>query len=278
MLIKVPALVLAVACLAFARPPGAWIGAGLAVGVGLVALGLPIFDANSAFWAPTLWRAPRSTNAVALTFDDGPDPEFTPRVLAILAEKKVPAAFFVVGRRVDEHPELLASIDRAGHLVAGHSYSHDLAFHFRLRAGARRELAACNAAIVRAIGREPVLFRPPQGFKNPALGDVLREMGMTAVGWQVRAYDAVERSADKILRRIVGGARPGGVIAMHDGSGLLGTRSRQPTLDALPRIIDALRAAGLEFVRLDTLLGVEGYRPATSPPNPLSARRRGGRG
>jgi peptidoglycan/xylan/chitin deacetylase (PgdA/CDA1 family) len=260
LLIKLPSLVLAAACLAFAPPPGGWIGAGLAVGAGLVALGFVIFDANSAFWAPTLWRAPGPTNAVALTFDDGPDPDFTPRVLAILAEKNVPAAFFVVGRRVDEHPELLGAVHRAGHLVAGHSYSHDLRFHFRLRAGARRELAACNAAIARAIGREPALFRAPQGFKNPALGDVLREMGMTAVGWQVRALDAVTRSAGTILRRVVGRARAGGVIAMHDGGGLLGTRSRQPTLDALPGIIDALRASGLEFARLDALLGVEGYK------------------
>jgi peptidoglycan/xylan/chitin deacetylase (PgdA/CDA1 family) len=260
MLIKVPALVLAVGCLTLASGPRAWIGAGLALAAGVVLLSLVVFDVNSSFWTRTLWKAPRPTNAVALTFDDGPDPEYTPRVLAILAEKKVPAAFFVMGKRVEAHPEILADIHRAGHLVAGHTYSHDLRFHFRLWRGVRQELLACNRAIARVIGREPVLFRSPQGFKNPALGDVLNEMGITAIGWQVRGLDAIERDPEVILRRIMSGVRPGGVIAMHDGAGLLGTRSREPTLEALPRVIDGVRAAGLEFARLDTLLGVEGYR------------------
>jgi peptidoglycan-N-acetylglucosamine deacetylase len=260
MLIKVPALLAAIACIAFVPGVLGWLAAALAIALGAGALSLVVFDPNATFWAPTMWRAPRPTNAVALTFDDGPDPEFTPRVLAILAEKNVPAAFFVVGRRAEEHPGVLADIDRAGHLVAAHSYTHDLAFHFRLWAGVRRELAAGNAAIVRAIGREPRLFRAPQGFKNPALGDVLREMGMTAIGWQVRGLDAIEKDPDAIFRRIVRGTKPGGVIAMHDGAGLLGTSSRQPTIEALPRLIDALRAEGLEFKRLDALLGVEAYR------------------
>jgi peptidoglycan-N-acetylglucosamine deacetylase len=260
MLIKVPALLAAIACLLFVHGPAAWLGALVAIALGAGALSLVVFDPNATFWAPTLWRAPRPTNAVALTFDDGPDPEFTPRVLAILAEKNVPAAFFVVGRRAEEHPGVVAAIDRAGHLVACHSYTHDLGFHFRLWAGARRELTAGNAAIARAIGREPRLFRSPQGFKNPALGDVLREMGMTAIGWQVRGLDAIDRDPEAIFRRVVRGAKPGGVIAMHDGAGLLGTPSRQPTIDALPRLIDALRAEGLEFTRLDTLLGVDAYR------------------
>ena len=268
MLVKLPALGVALGFLVFAPSPLSWLGAVLALVIGSVVLVGIVVDTNSNFWAPTLWRAPRPTNAVALTFDDGPDPEFTPRVLQILAEKKVPAAFFVVGRRADAHPELLAEAVRGGHLVAGHTYNHDLSFHFRLWGGVRKEIDACNRAIVRAIGREPLLFRSPQGFKNPALGDVLRELGLTAVGWQVRGLDAIERNPDTIFQRIVRGAKPGGVIAMHDGAGLLGTSSRQPTLDALPKVIDALRASGLEFARLDTLLDVEPYRRPSRVSNP----------
>ncbi len=264
LLIKVPALLLAAVCLSLVPSPAKWIGAALALALGAGALLAVVFDANSSFWAPTVWRAPRPTNAVALTFDDGPDPEFTPRVLAILAEKNVAAAFFVVGRRAEAHPELVAETVRGGHIVGSHSYTHDLGFHFRLWGGIRRELVACNQAIARATGRDPLLFRSPQGFKNPALGDVLRELGMTAVGWQVRGLDAIERDPEAILRRIVKGARPGGVIAMHDGAGLLGTQSRAPTLDALPKLIDALRAAGLEFARLDALLDLEPYRRPVS--------------
>jgi peptidoglycan/xylan/chitin deacetylase (PgdA/CDA1 family) len=262
LIIKVPALALTVLMLAFAPSPAAWIGAGLAFAAGVVGLALVVFDVNSSFWAPTLWRAPVPTNAVALTFDDGPDPEFTPRVLQILADKKVPAAFFVVGQRAAAHPELLADMDLAGHLVASHAHTHDPFFHFRLWKGNRRELDACKGAIARAIGKEPLLFRAPQGFKNPALGDVLYEAGMTAIGWQVRGLDAVDQNAERIVRRIVKGVRAGGIVAMHDGRGLGGTRSRQPTLQALPRVIDGIRASGLEFARLDVLLGVQGYRSA----------------
>jgi peptidoglycan/xylan/chitin deacetylase (PgdA/CDA1 family) len=260
MLIKVPTLLAVAAILLLGSGPLAWLGAAAALLAGLGLLGWQIFHPNAGLWAKTLWRASAPVNAVALTFDDGPDPAFTPEVLRILAEKGAPATFFVVGSRALAHPEILARIDAAGHLVENHSHSHDLRFHFHLWGPLRRELAACNAAIRAAIGREPALFRSPQGFKNPALGDVLRERGMTAVGWQVRGFDAVGTDARAIEARIVAGALPGGVVLMHDGSGLNGTADRTPTLEALPRIIDALRARGLELVRLDALLGVEAYR------------------
>jgi peptidoglycan/xylan/chitin deacetylase (PgdA/CDA1 family) len=85
---------------------------------------------------------------------------------------------------------------------------------------------------------------------------------MTAIGWQVRGLDAVDENAERIVRRIVKGVTAGGIVAMHDGRGLGGTRSREPTLEALPRVIDGIRASGLEFARVDVLLGVHGYRSA----------------
>jgi peptidoglycan-N-acetylglucosamine deacetylase len=260
MLIKVPSLALAAALLCSGWGPWAWAGALLSLVVGAGVLLWLVFDPNAAFWAPTRSRAAGDEQAVALTFDDGPDPTFTPRVLEILREKGVPAAFFVVGERVEQHPELVARIDREGHLVGNHSHRHGLDFHFRLWAAARRELAACDEAIGRAIGRRPALFRSPQGFKNPALGDVIRERGLLAVGWQARGFDARSGDAAEIERRVLAQVRPGGIILLHDGAGLHGTLDRSPTLEALPRIIDALRGRGLSIVRLDELLGVEGYR------------------
>lgn len=260
MLIKLPAVLAALAILGFGRGAWAWMGALSALTAGIVLLAWLVFDVNSSFWARTLWRAARPARAVALTFDDGPDPESTPRVLDILAAKNVPATFFVVGSRVRTCPELLARIDGAGHLVGNHSDRHGLDFHFRLWAGLRRELSECNAAVRAAIGKEPRLFRSPQGFKSPVLGDVLREMGFVAVGWQVRGLDAIEHDGAKIVHRIVSGVRPGGVVQMHDAVALFGIKSRRATLDALPAVIDGIRAAGLEFVRLDALLSVEPYR------------------
>jgi peptidoglycan-N-acetylglucosamine deacetylase len=258
--IKLLAAVVAIAVLELGSGRGALLAA-IAVVLGtLGVLAWPVFDVNSSFWAPTLWRSGEPAPSVALTFDDGPDPEFTPRVLEILEAKRVPATFFVVGAQVRSHPDLVARIDRAGHLVGNHSDRHGLGFHFQLWPGFRDELTACNAAIRGAIGKEPRLFRSPQGFKNPALGDVLREMGLLAIGWQVRGLDAIEPDSAKIVHRIVSHVRPGGVVQMHDGAALFGIKSRRATLDALPEVIDRIRAAGLEFVRLDRLLDLAPYK------------------
>jgi peptidoglycan/xylan/chitin deacetylase (PgdA/CDA1 family) len=266
LLIKVPLVAAAVCAAGF--------GAGSPAGLLSLALVLlfasllawQVFDANAGFWVPTLWRSPRPLRAVALTFDDGPDPDFTPRVLDILRTKDVKAAFFVIGERARRRPEIVARIDAEGHIVGNHSDRHGMSFHFQLWRALRRELDACNDAIRSIIGKEPLLFRSPQGFKNPALGDVVRAMGLAPVGWQVRGFDSVEASAEKIVSRITSRVRAGGVVQMHDGSMFASDRSRRAMLAALPRIIDAIRASGLAFVPLDDLLDVRAYRQSSSGP------------
>jgi peptidoglycan/xylan/chitin deacetylase (PgdA/CDA1 family) len=196
--IKVLALLGVFAALWLGDGPGSWLIAGLIALLTFALIAWGVFDVNSSLWTPTLWRAP-GVNAVALTFDDGPDLEFTPRVLEILA----------------------------------------------------REIDRCNEAIETAIGKRPRFYRAPHGFKNPALGDVLAKLAMTCVGWQVRGFDAVRSDANSIARRVVRKARAGGILLLHDGSGLQGTRDRSATLNAWPMIIDGLRARGFAFKRLD---------------------------
>lgn len=258
--VKVPAILAAGLILGCGQGPLAWLLAGAVLALGIAILAALIFHPNAAFWAPLRFRAEGAPDAVALTFDDGPDPTFTPAVLRILAEKEAPATFFVVGERVEAHGDVLAAIDAQGHLVGNHTYRHDLTFHFRLWRAVRDELRRCEAAIDAVIGKRPRFFRSPQGFKNPALGDVLHQEKLLAVGWQARGLDAVGASAAEIERRILASIRPGGVIVMHDGAGLYGTEDRAPTLAALPRIIDAIRARGLRIVPLDELLGEKAYR------------------
>jgi peptidoglycan/xylan/chitin deacetylase (PgdA/CDA1 family) len=198
--IKILALLGVFAALWLGDGPGSWLIAGLIALLTFALIAWGVFDVNSSLWTPTLWRAP-GVNAVALTFDDGPDLEFTPRVLEILA----------------------------------------------------REIDRCNEAIETAIGKRPRFYRAPHGFKNPALGDVLAKLAMTCVGWQVRGFDAVRSDANSIARRVVRKARAGGILLLHDGSGLQGTRDRSATLNAWPMIIDGLRARGFAFKRLDEL-------------------------
>jgi len=262
MWIKIPMLVAAL--LAFLWLDGiAAVVAGCAILLGGSALLLIItMHPNASVWAKTLWRAPQETSLVALTFDDGPDPKATPKILEILAEQKISAAFFVVGQRARAHPELIERLHREGHLICNHSDTHPMDFHFRLWSTHRQEIQACNETIASAIGQEPTLFRSPQGIKNPALGDVLRELDMTAVGWQVRGLDSISGDAHAIERRIVGGAKAGGVILLHDGGGFGGRPNRDPTIEALPRLIEGLQARGLAFARLDELLKCKPYRAA----------------
>lgn len=250
--IQILAALVVIAVLWLGDPPTSWWIAGLVAFSATSLIVWGIFDVNSSLWAPTLWHVP-GINAVALTFDDGPDPEFTSRVLEILAREKVTATFFVVGERALVHRDLLCEIDRQGHLVGNHSFSHAWNITFALRAGLTREITRCNDAIEAAIGKRPRFYRAPFGFKNPALGDVMAIQGMTCVGWQVRGFDAVRSNPSTIARRLVLKAKPGGILLFHDGSGLQGTRDRSATLEALPMIIDGLRARGIAFKRLDEL-------------------------
>jgi len=261
--IKLPTLGLALVVIATVEGPLAWWLAAAILLLGLITLMRLVCSVRSSFFVRTLWRAPEATNAVALTFDDGPDPAYTNRVLDILAEHEAPAAFFVVGHRARAHPELVARAHSAGHVIGNHTESHSVLLHCRLWSKLRSEIAACNAAIQSVIGSTPTMFRSPHGFKNPALADVVREQGMTVVGWQVRGCDAVSNNAQAIESRVVELTEPGGIILLHDGSGLGGTNDRTATLEALPGIIKRLRAKGLKFVRLDELLGVKPY--ITSP-------------
>jgi peptidoglycan/xylan/chitin deacetylase (PgdA/CDA1 family) len=245
---------------AFVSPPASWI-AGTTTLVATTALFTwAMCRVNSGFWIETLWQSRRLSRAVALTFDDGPDASFTPRVLDILAEKQVPATFFVVGERAERYPELIRRAHDMGHVIGNHSHTHTLRFHFLHGRGLRREIGACNEAIRSAIGLEPRLFRSPQGLKTPALGDVLRERGMAAIGWQVRGMDYLFRDPERIARRIVEGAVDGGVLLLHDGGGLQGSMDRSATIRALPLVIDGLRARGFTFLRVDQLFGVAAYR------------------
>jgi peptidoglycan-N-acetylglucosamine deacetylase len=239
--------------------PASWI---VAASIALVVASLftwTIARANSGFWIATLWRAPGASKTVALTFDDGPDVCFTPQVLDILAEKQVTATFFVVGERAERHPELIRRAHAQGHAIGNHSQTHSLRFHFRHEQGMRSEIGACNRVIRSTIGREPRLFRSPQGLKTPAMGDVLREYRMAAVGWQVRGMDYWLRDPERIARRIVEGAVDGGVVLLHDGGGFQGGADRSATLRALPLVIDGLRARGFTFRRVDELFHVPAY-------------------
>jgi len=212
------------------------------------------FGPRCGIWGPVVFRgATTGAPTVALTFDDGPLPGSTERVLDVLAELEVKAAFFVIGRRAREHPDLLRRIHHEGHLIGNHSFNHrGLGFLGGVRYW-RSQLERTDAAIEAAVGLRPRLFRPPLGIKTPAI--VRAAAGRTIVTWTRRGFDGVSTNPRRILRRLVPHARPGDILALHDGLSPQSRRNPTQTIDALRPLIDGLRARNLRFARLDDLIG-----------------------
>lgn len=188
----------------------------------------------------------RGRREVALTFDDGPT-AYTPAIVRILEREQVPATFFMVGGLVPGHSALLKRILRGGSMLANHTLSH--ANVAGAGGFAARQIAATQARIRRASGFTPCLFRPPYGATSSALNGVVRSFGALSILWDVDPQDWLTPGTATIVSRVVGQARSGSIILLHDGGG-----PRSQTVAALPAIIRTLRGRGLRFVTVTELL------------------------
>lgn len=181
---------------------------------------------------------------VALTFDDGPDPVDTPRLLDLLREKGVKATFFVIGKRADQYPEVVRRAWAEGHLVANHTWSHYSLFCFLLPGRLRSEIELCTESIRRSCGFRPRLFRSPVGLRHPLLAPYLENAGLEYISWSIRTRDTLTADSGILARRILNGVTSGDIILLHDH--LPGGTAAM--LEALPGVIDELRKRGFEFV------------------------------
>lgn len=222
------------------------------------------FVPSSQMWGRTILRGPtgpRVARAVALTFDDGPTDGPTDRVLDLLGEAGVRAAFFVIGRNCERWPALVRRMHAEGHLVANHTWDHS---HAGWCGGPRywdEQVRRTSDAIADLVGRQPAMFRPPMGIKTRFTLAAAARHGCATVGWTRRARDGGATTREAILQRVRDRATAGDILLMHDGvepdhPG----RDPGPTLAALPELLMGLRERGLETARLDDLLGVPGYR------------------
>ncbi|MER7455452.1 polysaccharide deacetylase family protein [Micromonospora sp. NPDC126480] len=174
---------------------------------------------------------------VALTFDDGPDPTWTPQVLDRLRTARVPATFCVVGTQVRRHPELVRRIVREGHQLCNHSWRHDVDLGRRPVAEIRADLQRTTAAIRAAVpGAKVPFYRQPGGRWTPEVVKVAKELGMRSLHWTVDPRDWGKPPAATISKRVHGAVRPGGVVLLHDGGG-----DRAATLAACPALITDLK-------------------------------------
>jgi peptidoglycan/xylan/chitin deacetylase (PgdA/CDA1 family) len=189
---------------------------------------------------------------VAITFDDGPDPEVTPRVLDLLDAHGARASFFCVGERAAAFPRLAEEIVLRGHSVENHSHRHSTAFGWYGPWRLARELDAAQRALRDAAGAPPRFFRAPFGTRNPLLDPVLARLGLALVSWTRRGYDTVDADAARVLRRLVSGLGAGDVLLLHDGVTVRERRGQPTVLAVLPRLLDHLGARGLRAVSLRT--------------------------
>jgi peptidoglycan/xylan/chitin deacetylase (PgdA/CDA1 family) len=219
-----------------------------------------MFHPRSSLLAPVVYRGPGTDPArIALTFDDGPSADGTARVLDMLGELGVKAAFFVIGRNAQQALDLVRRADAEGQLVASHSHDHHRLGLFGGREYWHRQLESTDALIEQALGKRPALFRPPMGFKHVPLATAARARGQTIVTWTRRAFDCFRCSSEAIVARLAPHARAGDIMVLHDGCEPGARRSARGTARALGPLVRILRDRGLEPVRLDALLGVEPY-------------------
>jgi peptidoglycan/xylan/chitin deacetylase (PgdA/CDA1 family) len=215
---------------------------------------------------PNISRVPApAADTVALTFDDGPDPEVTPRVLSMLDAGGHRATFFCVGTRAEAHPELIADIRRRGHGVENHSYSHPNSFALRGPRGLADQVVRAQRALTSPTGERPGLFRAPAGIQNPWLAGVLAGAGLTLVSWTRRGFDTVSRDSARVAGRLVGnGLAAGDILLLHDRVTSRDRRHVPVVLEALPRLLEQMASAGLRSEALHITLRRDRTSSATA--------------
>jgi peptidoglycan-N-acetylglucosamine deacetylase len=189
---------------------------------------------------------------VALTFDDGPNPDWTPPLLAKLAEYRVPATFFVLGRNLERHPEIGRQIVREGHEVGNHTYDHRI-LPLSSTAGIVRELESTQALISELLDVRPVFLRPPNGLFSRRVLDVADRLGYRVVVGDVFPVDVALPGPEVITARVLRRVRPGSIIILHDGYVGRFDRDKSQTIRAMDGLLPRLRDQGYEFVMLSRL-------------------------
>ena len=242
------------AALLFLLQPALWrwiLGALLLDHAALAAAGL---WPRSTLLGPNLTRLPEAAARraeIAITIDDGPDPEVTPQVLAILAAAGAQASFFCIGARAALHPELCRAIVAAGHAVENHGQSHRKRYSVLGWRGWREEVGTAQTTLETITGRRPVFFRALAGLRNPFLDPVLHRLGLRLASWTRRAYDTRNGDADSVLAHLTDALAAGDILLLHDGHAARTADGRAVIVAVLPRLLDELAARKLKPVTLE---------------------------
>jgi peptidoglycan/xylan/chitin deacetylase (PgdA/CDA1 family) len=191
---------------------------------------------------------------VAITIDDGPDPDVTPRVLDLLDEHALVASFFCIAERAKAQPVLVREIVARGHAVENHSAVHRHNFSLLGLRGFEREIGSAQAVLADLTGRVPTCFRAPAGLRNPFLDPVLHRLGLHLVSWTRRGFDTRERDPQRVLARLSRDLAAGDILLMHDGHAARTSQGRAVLLDVLPGLAQRLTRSKLSTITLADVL------------------------
>jgi peptidoglycan/xylan/chitin deacetylase (PgdA/CDA1 family) len=230
---------------------------GSLIGVGAAAVAGTAAYQAMAPWAQgfgrTLVSGARGSKQIALTYDDGPNDPHTLQLLEVLARHDARATFFLIGRYVQQRPDIVRELIKAGHVVGNHTFTHP---HL-ITTGTvetRKQLEECQRVVREVTGELPRLFRPPFGGRRPATLRIARSLGMEPVMWNVTSWDWKAPPAEKIVRTCMRQMRGGDVILMHDGSHISLGVDRSQTVIATERLIERYKPEGYEFVAVPELV------------------------
>lgn len=213
-----------------------------------------IFRPSSSVFYPTISHGPRDRPRVALTFDDGPDPQVTPAILDVLADADARATFFVIGRRLERHRELGSRALREGHELGNHSWTHSYFQNFYRTNRQQADVERSTRLLQELSGSaaQP-LYRPPVGLKSPPLARVAHARKLKVVAWSLHSRDTLARDSEATAARVLSRIAPGDIVLMHDGHEREGEH-RGIAAASLPLILRGLRERGLSCVTVSELL------------------------
>lgn len=211
--------------------------------------GSSVIQAN--FFAPAYCSADTTEKIIALSFDDGPNAEYTPQVLALLANYEATATFFVIGKHIHGNEALLKQIIVEGHSIGNHSYSHSFFIDFKNVQGFKEELTQTEELVFNAIGKRVKLFRPPYGVTTPNLAKAAKLLDYRIIGWNIRSLDTTKDSVEVITQRVQSQIKSGAIILLHDTS--------DKTIQVLEQTLNFAQTNGYEVVNVERLLKIEAY-------------------
>lgn len=207
---------------------------------------------RASFFMPVLYKGDTNSKLIALTFDDGPNKDVTPKVLNLLQKHNINATFFCIGSKIPCNEALIQKIHQSGHIIGNHSYSHANTFDFFSTSKVKQELEETEQLLFSITGKRMQLFRPPFGITNPNIAKAVSLLDYKTIGWSIRTFDAVSDNKKRIFEKVTIQLQNGSIILLHDVNDYV--------LDILEEIILLAKSQGYGFVTIDKMFSIEAYK------------------